>query len=46
MLLPPTPTPPPNSLKNQNFEKMKETSRDINILHMFTINNDHIMYGS
>ena len=46
MLLPPTPTLPPNSLKNQNFEKMKETSWDINILHMFTINNDHIMYGS
>ena len=31
---------PPNNLKNQNFEKMKKSTRDI-ILHMCTINDNH-----
>ena len=32
--------------KNQNFEKMKKTSGDITILHLCTINDNHMMYGS
>ena len=40
------PFEPPNNLKNQNFEKMKEPSRDIIIFHMCTINDSHMMYGS
>ena len=36
----------PNNLKNQNFEKMKKTPGDITILHMCTINGNHMMYGS
>ena len=39
-----TPTLPPSNPENQNFEGMKKTSGDI-ILHMCTINNDH-MYSS
>ena len=39
-----TPPPPPNSLKNQNFEKIKKPG-DIIILHiMCTKNYDHMMY--
>ena len=37
---------PPNSLKNQNFEKMKKMPGDIIILHMCTKNYDQMMYGS
>ena len=37
---------PPNSPKNQNFEKLKKTPGDIIILHMCTIIDNHIMYGS
>ena len=43
---------PPNNPKNQNFEKMKKKKqktkkpRDIIMLHMFTINDNHMMYGS
>ena len=37
---------PSNNLKNQNFEKMKKTPRDIIILHMCTINDNHMIYGS
>ena len=37
---------PTNNPDNQNFEKMKITPGDITILHMFTINDNHIMYGS
>ena len=37
---------PPNNPKNQNFKKMKEKPGDIIILHMYTINNNHIMYSS
>ena len=34
-----------NNPKNQNFEKLKKTPGDI-ILHMSTINYNHMMYGS
>ena len=37
---------PSNNLKNQNFEKTKKTPGDIIILHMCTINDDHMIYGS
>ena len=37
---------PPNNPKNQNFEKMKKIPRDIIILHMCTINDNHMMHGS
>ena len=37
---------PPNSPKNQNFEKMKKTPGDIIILHMCTKNYDQMMYSS
>ena len=36
---------PPNSPKNQNFEKMKKTPGDI-ILHKCTKNHDHMLYCS
>ena len=35
-----------NNTQNQNFQKMKKKPRDIIILHMCTINDNHIMYGS
>ena len=38
--------PPPNSLKNQNFEKMKKQPGNTIILHMCTKNDDQMMYGS
>ena len=37
---------PPNNPKNQNFEKMKKPPWGITILHMFTLNENHMMYGS
>ena len=37
---------PPNNLKNQNFEKIKEAAWDIIILHMCTINDNRMMYDS
>ena len=37
---------PSNNLKNQNFEKMRNTPKDIIILHTCTINDNHMMYGS
>ena len=37
---------PPDNPENQNFEKMKKTPRDIIILHMCNINENHMMYGS
>ena len=37
---------PPNSLKNQNFEKMKKTPEDIIILHTCTKNYNQMMYTS
>ena len=39
------PFTPPNSPKNQNFTKMKNTPGDIIILHMCTKNYDQMMYG-
>ena len=44
-LLPP-PSSPPNKLTSQTFEKIKKTSRNIIILQMYTINDNHINYGS
>ena len=37
---------PPNSQKNQNFEKVKKAPGDIIILHICTKNYDQMMYGS
>ena len=37
---------PPKNPKNQNFDKMKETTGDIIVLHMCTINDNPMMYGS
>ena len=37
---------PSNNPKNQNFEKMKTHPGDIITLHMCTINDNHMMYGS
>ena len=37
---------PPMDRENQNFENMKLMSGDIIILHMCTINDNHMMYGS
>ena len=37
---------PLNNPENQNFEKMKKIPGDIIILHMCTINQNHMMYGS
>ena len=37
---------PLNNPKNQNFEKMKQKSGNIIILHLCTINDNHMMYGS
>ena len=36
----------PNNLENQNFEKLKKGSRDAIIVHMYTINDNHMMYAS
>ena len=36
----------PNNLKNQNFEKMKKTHRNIIILLKCTQNHDHMLYCS
>ena len=37
---------PPNNPKNKNFEKMRKPTGDIITLHVCTINDNHIMYGS
>ena len=37
---------PPNNPKNQHFEKKKKAPGDIITLHMCTINDNHMMYGS
>ena len=39
---------PPNNSENQIFEKMKKKKnpRETIILHMYTINDNHVMYGS
>ena len=36
---------PPNDLENQNFEKMQKPLENIITLHMYIINDNHIMYG-
>ena len=36
---------PPNKPKNKNLEKMKKSGDSI-LLHMCTINQDHMVYGS
>ena len=36
----------PNSLKNENFKKMKKNPEDIIILHRCTKNHDHMLYCS
>ena len=36
----------PNNPKNQNFEKMKQNTGDIIILHKCTINDNRLIYGS
>ena len=40
------PLPHPNNPKNPNFEKTKKMPGDIITLHMYTINENHVMYGS
>ena len=35
-----------NNLKNQNCEKMKKKPGDIIILHLYTTNDNRMMYGS
>ena len=35
----------PNIPENQDFEKLKKNPGDIIILHMCTINDNHMMYG-
>ena len=42
----PLPPPSPNNPKNQSFQKMKKTPRDIITLHMCAINENDMMYGS
>ena len=37
---------PSNNNRKQNFEKMEKTPGDIIILHMFIINDNHLMYCS
>ena len=37
---------PPMDPESQNFEKTKKIPEDIIILHMYTINNSYMMYGS
>ena len=39
-------TPLATNLENQNFEKMKKTPGDIIILHMWTLNNNHMTYDA
>ena len=45
------PFDPPNNPKNQNFEKMKKKQKqtkpgDISILHLYSTNDDHMIYRS
>ena len=40
------PFDPPNNPKSQTFEKMRKKIGDINILHLYITNDDHIMHGS
>ena len=36
----------PNNLENQNFEEVKKVSGDAIILHKWTVDDNHMMYGS
>ena len=45
-LSPPPPTPPPNNQENQNFEKIKKALADVVLLHVCTLYEDQMMYGS
>ena len=36
---------PPKNPENQNFKKMRKIPKDNIILHMCTINENHMMYG-
>ena len=38
------PFPLSNNPENQHFEKMEKTLEDIIIIHMNTINQNHVMY--
>ena len=38
--------PRPSNSENQNFEKLKKTPGDIIILHMYTVTDNQMMYGS
>ena len=40
------PFQPPDDLENKNFEKLKKIAGYIIILHICTINDNHMMYGS
>ena len=40
------PFQPPDNPENQNFKIIKKTLEDIIILHICTINDNHMMYGS
>ena len=43
--LTPNPPPPPrDNPRNQSFEKLKNITGDIIIVHMCNINNNHMMY--
>ena len=37
---------PPTTQKNQNFEKNEKKPRDIIILNLCTINDNHMIHGS
>ena len=37
---------PPNNPKNQNFEKIKKKHGYVIILHLYSTNDNHMMYGS
>ena len=37
---------PAHNLENQHFEKIEKRPRDIIVLHVSTINENHMMYGS
>ena len=45
-VMPFDPPTPPNNSKNQNLEKMRKVPGDIIILHLCTINDDHMIYSS
>ena len=38
--------PPPNNQENQNFEKIKKALADVVLLHVCTLYEDQMMYGS